>query len=110
MIATKETVHKLIPQKPPMVMVDTLIYHDEQKTSTGFLIQKDNIFVEDGVLSEEGMIENMAQSSALRTGWIGKSEKGGEQFSPPVGVIGAVKNFKLYLNPKINTGIITNIL
>ena len=61
-----------------MEMVDTLIYHDEEKTTTGFLIQKDNIFVEDGVLTEEGIIENMAQSSALRTGWIGTSEKGEE--------------------------------
>lgn len=109
MIATKETVHKLIPQEPPMEMVDTLIYHDEQKTITGFHIQKDNIFVEGGVLTEEGMIENMAQSSALRFGWIGHSEKGKEQFSPSVGVIGAIKNFKLYHNPKVNTSINTSI-
>ncbi|MCK5765821.1 MAG: hypothetical protein KAH26_07550, partial [Bacteroidales bacterium] len=70
MLATKNTVTKLLPQGSPMIMVDTLISHDDRRTVTAFTIKKENIFVVNGRFSEAGLIENMAQSAALRTGWI----------------------------------------
>jgi len=111
MLAAKNTVHKLIPQGPPMVMVDTLIYQDEHKTETSFYLENNNLFNDNGYFSEEGMIENIAQSAALRIGWsaLEKSE-GKESVSPQVGVIGAVKTFKLYRKPRINSNITTEII
>ena len=53
-----------IPQKPPMVMVDKLIFAEEKKVVTSFLIRRDNIFCSDGVFTEAGLIENMAQTAA----------------------------------------------
>jgi 3-hydroxymyristoyl/3-hydroxydecanoyl-(acyl carrier protein) dehydratase len=110
MLAAKDTVHKLIPQGPPMVMVDTLIYQDEHNTRTGFYLENDNLFNEDGYFSEEGLIENIAQSAALRTGWTALQKHGRDgEVNPPVGVIGSVKNFKLYRKPMINSSITTEI-
>ena len=62
-----------------------------------------------GFFSEEGLIENMAQSAALRTGWMSKIGAGETEFSPSIGVIGAIKNFMLYRNPAINTSITTEV-
>ena len=64
-----------------------------------------------GLFSEAGIIENMAQSAALRTGWMAMQENAGsEDFNPPIGVIGSVKNFTLYQLPQVNTRISTEIL
>jgi predicted hotdog family 3-hydroxylacyl-ACP dehydratase len=111
MLASKDIVHKLIPQGHPMIMVDTLIEHNEHLTKTGFHISSDNLFVSNGKLSGEGLLENMAQSAALRTGWVA-SKRQQEQlaFKPPVGVIGAVKNFKVHKLPACNAEITTEII
>lgn len=111
MLAEKTSVRKLIPQEPPMLMVDNLIEHEEERTLTGFSIEAGNIFVNDGLFSESGIIENMAQSAALRTGWAGMQKSEGEaNFNPPIGVIGSVKNFKLFRLPKVNNRLETEIL
>lgn len=111
MLASKDMVTRLIPQGPPMIMVDALLYHDEQKSRTCLQIERDNIFVIDGVFTEAGMIENIAQSAALRMGWLGYQKmKEGEDISPKVGVIGAVKNFALYRLPEVGIEINTEII
>ncbi len=111
MLATKNTVTKLLPQGSPMIMVDTLISHDDQHTVTAFTIKKENIFVVNGRFSEAGLIENMAQSAALRTGWMAMQRSDStEAFRPPVGVIGAVKGFMLYQLPDIDTSLETEII
>ena len=110
MLADKETVARLIPQRPPMVMVHSLTGHDDRKTVTAFTVEEDNIFTENGYFSEAGLIENMAQSSALRTGWIsaGNAENGND-FSPLVGVIGAIKDFELFRKPEVGSSIQTTV-
>jgi hypothetical protein len=93
-----------------MVMVDSLLAHKGSKTLTGFSIEEGNIFVSGGVFSEAGIIENMAQSAALRIGWIAMLENTTEgDFKPPIGVIGSVKNYKLYRLPIVNSKLETEI-
>ncbi len=111
MLAAENLVRKLIPQGLPMVMVDSLLEHEGPRTLTGFGIEDGNLFVSKGVFSEAGIIENMAQSAALRTGWSAMHENTADgDFKPPIGVIGSVKNFKLYRLPGVNTKIETEIL
>jgi len=110
MLADKETVIRLIPQQPPMVMVHGLVEHNDRYTRTLFVVEEGNIFLEDGCLSEAGLIENMAQSAALRTGWISAGNKNEEQdFVPRIGVIGAIKNFELFRKPEVNSSLQTTI-
>lgn len=111
MLANEDMVSKLIPQGPPMLMVDGLLYHDEKKSRSCLHIENDNIFVIENKFTEAGLIENIAQSAALRMGWIGYQEmKEGEDISPKVGVIGAVKNFKLYRIAEVGMEINTEII
>jgi hypothetical protein len=93
-----------------MIMVDELLEHDTERTVTRFAVEKNNLFAENGFFTEPGLIENMAQSAALRTGWIGmlKAQKA-EEYHPPVGVIGAVKDFVLHHIPGIPVYLQTEI-
>ena len=105
MIAEGEDVLKLIPQRPPIVMVDKLISAADKKTVSGFTIKADNIFIENGIMQEPGIIENIAQSAALGVGYVCsvKNEK------VPLGFIGAVKNLKIFDLPKVGEEINTEI-
>jgi len=109
MIVSGNDVIGLIPQKPPMVMVDRLYECEDGKAITGFTITKENILVRDGFLSEAGLIENMAQSSALMTGWLAKEKAGGEP-GLEAGVIGGIKDFRLYFLPAAGSDILTEII
>lgn len=110
MLANKDIVHKLIPQESPMIMVDDLLEHDDEKSITGFLVSPENIFIDEGAFTEAGLIENMAQSAALRTGWIGKQKsEGSGDYKPALGVIGAVKDFVLHSLPKAGDQLQTEI-
>lgn len=105
MIQSGENICSLIPQRPPFVMVDEVIYSDETTTRSKFLIKEDNILVRHGVLKEPGLIENIAQTVAAREGYISKLE------NKPVrlGYIGAINKLSITGFPKINEDIITEI-
>lgn len=75
-----------IPQRPPVVMVDAFYGVKGECSYSGFTVPDDSIFCADGVLDECALIENMAQSAALRVGWICRSQ--GREV--PLGFIGAV--------------------
>ena len=100
-----QNIESFIPQRPPFVMVDEIIYSDEKITRSKFLVKADNIFVEDGCLKEPALVENIAQTAAARAGYISKEEN-----KPvAVGYIGAIKNLSITGYPKINDEIITEI-
>lgn len=100
-----ENIQSLIPQKPPFVMVDKLLGVTETATTTGFTIQADNIFVQDGVFKEPGLVENIAQTAAASAGYIAHTE------NKPVlvGYIGAVNNLQVFALPKTGDELITEI-
>lgn len=100
-----ENISSLIPQKPPFVMLSKLLYVDETKARSSFFINADNVFVKNNIFQEAGLLENIAQTAALRAGYMAKSEnKPGA-----VGYIGAVKDFEIFGLPKVNDEIITEI-
>ncbi|GAC1312999.1 MAG: hypothetical protein NVSMB24_35540 [Mucilaginibacter sp.] len=100
-----ENVIPLIPQKPPFVMVGKLLHSDEHITRSSFLIHPDNVFVKNNIFTEAGLMENIAQTAALRAGYLAKAEN-----KPvTVGYIGAVKDFEIFDLPKIDDEIITEV-
>ena len=105
MIAQGEEILKLIPQRPPIVMVDKLISVADKTTVSGFTIKPDNIFVIDGIFIEPGLIENIAQSAALGVGYVCsvKNEK------VPLGFIGAVKNLQIFALPRVGDELTSEI-
>ena len=65
-------IHELLPQQKPFVMVGRLIHFDERTTETETEIKADNIFVDDGLFSASGLIENIAQTCAVRIGYVNR--------------------------------------
>jgi len=86
-------------------MVGKLLYTDENTTRSSFVIGADNVFVRNNLFQEAGLLENIAQTAALRVGYIGHVEN-----KPVVvGYIGAVKNLEIFNLPKVNDEIITEV-
>ncbi|MEO6632888.1 MAG: 3-hydroxyacyl-ACP dehydratase [Mucilaginibacter sp.] len=100
-----EDIRGLIPQKAPFVMVGKLLYADEITTKSSFIITNDNVFVKDGVFQEAGLMENIAQTAALHSGYMAQSN------GKPVetGYIGAVKDFEVFNLPKVGDELTTEI-
>ncbi len=86
-------------------MVSQLLYSDETITRSSFHILADNVFVKNDVFQEAGLLENIAQTAALRNGYQAEAE------NKPVaiGYIGAVKDFEVLGLPKVGDELITEI-
>lgn len=104
-ILDKEAVENLLPQKFPFVMVDKMFSFDETSLVAGLKIQSENIFTENGIFLEAGLIEHMAQSVALHTGYAFflKQEKA------PTGYIGSIKQIDIKKLPSVNDEIQSTI-
>lgn len=109
MLASDKMILSLIPQRPPMVMVDSLDTCNEEATVTSLKIKEHNVFVTDGIFSASGLLEAMAQTAAVRTGWLLKNKPGSAGMQVPVGVIGSIKNFRLYFRPATGSVITTTV-
>jgi len=98
-------IKKYIPQREPMIMVERLLKHERGETISTFHIEEENVLLEGSFFSEAGLLENMAQTAALGKGYefVEKNEK------PPLGFIGAVKNFEVFDLPPIGSKITTRL-
>jgi len=101
----KENIEALIPQRKPFVMIDELTYSNGNQTRTSLQVRADNIFVENGLLTEPGLLENIAQTAAARAGYEAKKDNAPVR----VGYIGAVKNFEVFDLPAVDDIIETAI-
>ena len=96
----------LLPQQPPFVLVDRLVHYDEQSTICQFTLPTDHLMVEKGVLSEAGILENMAQTCAARLGFYNKYVL---RERVRIGYIGAVRGFVVHRLPKVGETLSTTI-
>jgi predicted hotdog family 3-hydroxylacyl-ACP dehydratase len=101
----KDFVEGLLPQKFPFVMVDKLYSFTENALVSGLTIQSDNIFFDNGTFTESGLVEHMAQSVALHTGY----EFFLKQQPAPTGYIGSIKEIQIRSLPKLNEEIQTTV-
>lgn len=86
-------------------MVGKLLNSDENLTWSSFVIPADNVFVKNTFFQEAGLMENIAQTAALRAGYIAHAEN-----KPvAVGYIGAVSKFEVFDLPKTGDEIVTEI-
>ena len=93
-LITGEEILEYIPQRPPVVMVDTFYGIDERGCArSGLTVTADNLFVADGVLDECGIVEHIAQSAARRAGYMR--------------YIGAVNDLKVHFLPPVGSRLVT---
>ena len=95
----------LIPQRPPIVMVDSFFGIEENCSYSGLTVTPDNIFCEAGKLQEPGIIEHIAQSAAARIGFIYTLQ--GAQV--PLGFICSVDKLRIYDLPEVGMKLFTEI-
>jgi predicted hotdog family 3-hydroxylacyl-ACP dehydratase len=99
-------VTELLPQRPPFIMIDKLIYYDLLKGVTTFTVREDNLFCKDGVMEESGLIENIAQTCAAKTGYKEMTEPGRDGVVK-IGFIGMIKRMDIYRNPRVDEQLTT---
>lgn len=69
MVNTKAIeIQNYLPHRTPMLMVDIITAINKNSVATMFEIKEDNIFVENNVFCEVGLIENAAQTCSAIVG------------------------------------------
>ena len=104
-ITDKKLIESYIPHRSPIVMVDKLIDFNENYIIGGLRVFEDNIFVEDNVLKEPGLIEHMAQTVALHSGYQFSLQDG----KALTGYIGSIKKIQIERLPQIHEEIETEV-
>ena len=101
----KEKLLEFIPQRNPIVMMDELVFWDDKKTTSAFTLDQNNILIDGDYFSEAGVIENFAQTKALRIGYQYYLLK------QPASVryIGSFKRLKIEKLPEVGQRIETTI-
>ena len=106
MLISGKDILDFIPQRPPVVMIDKLLYAGPDKTISGLLVDAGNIFFHKGFLSESGLVENIAQTAAVGMGYLSKQE----HKKVPVGFIASIKELKIYHLPKAGDELTTEVV
>lgn len=94
----------LLPQSPPFIFVDHLVFENDSYHSELLITEKIPL-LNNGFLTEGGMIEHIAQTLAAIEGK--KSFETQDEIKN--GYIGAIKNFNIISLPKIGDKISTYI-
>ncbi|MDR1223491.1 MAG: hydroxymyristoyl-ACP dehydratase [Tannerella sp.] len=100
-----EGIKELIPQRDPVILVDTLYGATGSEADTGLTVPEDHLFCSDGCLTEPGLIEHIAQSASAYAGY--KAKVGNEP--APLGYIAEVKKFRIHFLPHAGDELHTHI-
>ena len=107
MIYKGDDVKRLIPQRNPFIMVDTLEADGGNTAVTTLAVRHGNYFLlPDGTLAETGLIEHIAQSCSALAGCQALAR---EVSDPPVGIIGEVKHFVCHRRPRLGECLSTTV-
>jgi predicted hotdog family 3-hydroxylacyl-ACP dehydratase len=104
-IVDADTILNYIPQRPPIVLISRIYKCDETSVITGFDISDEHLLTQNGVLTESGIVENMAQTAASMAGYEAVVNK----TQPRVGFIANIKNLNVHYLPKSGNEILTEV-
>lgn len=96
---------KLLPQRPPFILVDRLVEFDERRTAACFTVREEHLFCEAGRLQAAGLIENIAQTCAARLGYINLLNNR----QVKLGYIGAIRDLEIRRRPRVGETLRTTI-
>ncbi|MFD1771815.1 hypothetical protein [Sphingobacterium suaedae] len=101
---TGDTLLQLIPQRAPLIMVSSLEQYEEYALISSFFVQEGHILVTEE-LTESGLLEHMAQSVALHTGYAYflRKEKA------PTGYIGSMQLVEIFRLPRVGDTVFTDV-
>lgn len=106
---TSIDIKNYLPHRFPMLMVDVILVMDEEKVETVFEIKENNIFVQNNLFIEAGLIENAAQtcSSIVAKDYFVDADNKDKEDVDVVGFISAIKTLKIHKLPTLGTTIKT---
>ncbi|MDR1553759.1 MAG: pseudouridylate synthase [Prevotellaceae bacterium] len=99
-------IQELLPQCPPFLMVNKLLYCDLKTAKTTFTVNEDNIFCRNRIFSETGIVENIAQTCAAQIGYVNKYVY---HEAIKIGFIGAIRNQEFLRLPNVGEILVTQI-
>lgn len=107
---TFPAIEALIPHRPPMVLVDRVVSVAGLETLTAFSVTDDCLFVSNGVLSEMGMLENLAQTSFvfLNYFFVEPDEVLWDKKKDNLGVISTILDVHVTALPEIGQELLTH--
>jgi len=100
-----EGIKELIPQRYPMIMVDTFYGATDSEADTGLTVADENLFCSNGFFIEPGLVEHIAQSSSAFAGYQAKVKN----MPTPIGFIGEVKKLRINFLPRTGDKLRTHI-
>ena len=100
-------IKEILPQREPFLFVDRLVHYDERETVTAFMVPAEHLLVSDGYLTAPGILENMAQSSAARIGYLCKYIL---HVPVRIGYIGAIRKFRVNRLPAAGETVETTVV
>jgi 3-hydroxyacyl-[acyl-carrier-protein] dehydratase len=105
MLATRSEIINYIPQRDPFIAVHDILQATDEFAETQFEVLPESIFVTNGLFSEAGLLENIAQTAAAQMGYVCK-KKG---LPVPLGYIVSIKNLNVVSLPPVGTVLTTSI-
>jgi 3-hydroxyacyl-[acyl-carrier-protein] dehydratase len=99
-------VESYIPQQHPFAQIDTLYHYEAKQAWAGLLVRADNLLVQQGYLSEAGIIESMAQAMALKSGYEARQQTG---TGPRLGFIAALKDVQIHALAPVGSTLVTHV-
>ena len=92
-----------------MLMVDVIVDINPENVETVFAIKEDNIFLENGILCEAGLIENAAQtcSSIVAKSYLVDDDAQDIPNVDVIGFISSIKTIQIHKLPKLGDEITT---
>lgn len=108
-MGTSIDIKDYLPHKAPMLMVDEYVDIDNQHVETIFEIKKDNIFVQNNIFLEAGLIENAAQTCSSIVGQSYFIDENNQEIKDVVviGFISTIKSIKIHNLPKVGDTLTT---
>ncbi|MFB9078174.1 ABC transporter permease [Flavobacterium procerum] len=102
-------IQNYLPHRAPLLMVDLILNIDATSVETVFLIKEDNVFVDNNLFIEAGLIENTAQTCSAIVGKKYFLDENGEENENVnvIGFISALKTVKIHALPKVGDSILT---
>lgn len=97
-------IHQYLPHKKPMLMVDSIRHITAEGVECEFYVAPESVFVEDGYLSESGLIENAAQTSSCivaQSYFLDQTEK------EVIGFISSIRRITILQKPAAGATLIT---
>ncbi|MBT9393135.1 hypothetical protein KLP40_08160 [Hymenobacter sp. NST-14] len=94
-----------IPQQAPFALIDTLYHCQPDEAWASLWVHPEHLMVQDGYLSEGGILESMAQAVALKAGYEARQQDA----APRIGFIAALKQAHIYQMVPVNHTLITHV-